>query len=217
MCGNETTGQDPKGKGALRVPSRLAMARAQGAEVIDFDADDPVEVLKELTGGAGVDRAIDAVGVDATAPRKGPAAKHGREQKKQFKREREEIAPKTNPTGRNWHPGDAPSLVFGWAVEALAKAGTLSIIGVYPDAAQTFPIGTAMNKNLTIRMGNCNHRKYIPRLIGLVQSGAADPSKILIQIAPLMNVLDAYKNFDTRQEGWIKVMLDPTDHNGRIM
>ena len=66
-----------------------------------------------------------------------------------------------------------------------------------------------MNKNLTIRMGNCNHRKYLSRLIRLVQSGAADPSKILTHIAPLMNVLDAYKNFDTRQEGWIKVMLDP--------
>jgi len=192
------------------IPSRLAMARAQGAEVIDFDADDPVEALKELTGGAGVDRAIDAVGVDATAPRKGPAAKHESARKRQFTKEREEIAPQINPAGRNWQPGDAPSIVFGWAVEALAKAGTLSIVGVYPDAAQTFPVGTAMNKNLTIRMGNCNHRKYIPRLIELVQSGAADPSKILTHIAPLMNVLDAYKNFDTRQDGWIKVMLAPT-------
>ena len=45
------------------IPSRLAMARAQGAEAIDFSAEDPVEVLKELTGGSGVDRAIDAVGV----------------------------------------------------------------------------------------------------------------------------------------------------------
>jgi threonine dehydrogenase-like Zn-dependent dehydrogenase len=192
------------------IPSRLAMARAQGAEVIDFDADDPVEALKELTGGAGVDRAIDAVGVDATAPQQGPAAKQVSELKKEFKRELEEIAPQINPAGRNWQPGDAPSMVFGWAVEALAKAGTLSIVGVYPDAAQTFPIGTAMNKNLTIRMGNCNHRAYIPRLIGLVQSGAADPSKILTHTAPLMNVLEAYKNFDTRQEGWIKVMLEPT-------
>jgi len=192
------------------IPSRLAMARAQGAEVIDFDAEDPVEALKELTGGAGVDRAIDAVGVDATAPRKGPAAKHESARKWQFTKEREEIAPQINPAGRNWQPGDAPSIVFGWAVEALAKAGTLSIVGVYPDAAQTFPVGKAMNKNLTIRMGNCNHRKYIPRLIELVQSGAADPSKILTHIAPLMNVLDAYKNFDTRQDGWIKVMLAPT-------
>jgi len=192
------------------IPSRLAMARAQGAEAIDFNADNPVEALKELTGGIGIDRAIDAVGVDATAPRKGPAGKRGSEQKKQFKQESEEIAPHTNPAGRNWQPGDAPSRVLSWAVEALAKAGTLSIVGVYPDAAQTFPIGTAMNKNLTIRMGNCNHRKYIPQLIQRVESGSIDPSKILTHIAPLTNVLDAYKHFDTREEGWIKVMLEPS-------
>ncbi|MGH7181507.1 MAG: zinc-dependent alcohol dehydrogenase [Nitrospiraceae bacterium] len=192
------------------IPSRLAMAQAQGAEVIDFDVDDPVEALKELTGGIGVDRAIDAVGVDATAPRKGSATKQGSERKKRFKQELEEIAPDINPLGRNWQPGDAPSRVLSWAVEALAKAGTLSIVGVYPEAAQTFPVGTAMNKNLTIRMGNCNHRKYIPRLMELVQTGAVDPSKILTHVAPLMNALDAYKSFDTREEGWIKVMLEPT-------
>ena len=85
---------------------------------------------------------------------------------------------------------------FSWAVEPLAKAGTLSIVGVYPDAAQTFPVGTAMIKNLTIRMGNCHHRKYIPRLIELVQSGADDPSKILTHIAPLMNLLPDGKHDD---------------------
>ena len=61
-------------------------------------------------------------------------------------------------------------------MEALAKAGTLSIIGVYPPTVRRFPIGQAMNKNLTIKMGNCNHRKYIPRLIELVRAGAVDPS-----------------------------------------
>jgi len=172
------------------IPSRLQMARDQGAEVIDFSADDPVERLQELTGGIGVDRAIDAVGVDATAPHKGPAAKQAKKQKKEFKREVEEIAPKTKPTGGNWEPGDAPSIVFTWAVEALAKAGTLSIVGVYGDASRTFPIGVAMNKNLTVKMGNCHHRKYIPPLVNLVRSGAVDPSEILTQVGPLTNALD---------------------------
>ena len=67
-----------------------------------------------------------------------------------------------------------------------------------------------MNKNVTIRMGNCNHRKYIPRLVELVQGRAVDPSKILTHSAPLMSALDAYRHFDKRQEGWIKVMLDPS-------
>lgn len=51
------------------------------------------------------------------------------------------MAPDANPQGDNWHPGDAPSQVLLWAVQALAKAGTLGIIGVYPPAAQAFPIG----------------------------------------------------------------------------
>ena len=57
------------------------------------------------------------------------------------------------------------------AVTALAKAGTLAIIGVYPEAARFFPIGLAMNKNLALNMGNCHHRKYIPRLIDLYTQG----------------------------------------------
>lgn len=138
------------------VPSRLQMARAQGAEVIDYNRDDPTQVLKDLTGGIGVDRAVDAVGVDANAPSSGPAKTSAAE----YKGEQKEVAPKTNPQGGNWEPGSAPSIVPDWAVQALAKAGTLSIIGVYPPTVKHFPIGQAMNKNLRVHMGNCNHRAY---------------------------------------------------------
>jgi len=99
---------------------------------------------------------------------------------------------------------------LSWAVQALAKAGTLAIIGVYPQTARTFPIGEAMNKNLTMTMGNCNHRKYIPRLIELVRTQTIDPERILTQREPLVSAIDAYKAFDQRQPGWIKVMLDPS-------
>jgi len=191
------------------IPSRLDMARAQGAEVIDFQAEDPVQVILRLTGGIGVDRLIDAVGVDATQPHEGPAAQQAQKQAPQFKQEVEQIAEKANPRGDNWHPGDAPSLALSWAVETLAKAGTLGIIGVYPETARTFPIGMAMNKNLTIKMGNCHHRRYIPMLIDLVRRGTLDPAKILTQAEPLTSAIDAYKAFDTRQPGWIKVELQP--------
>jgi threonine dehydrogenase-like Zn-dependent dehydrogenase len=191
------------------VPSRLEMARWQGAEAIDFNADDPVEALRELTGGIGVDRAIDAVGVDANRPTKGPAAKEAKALKSEFEEELSEVAPKTHPEGDNWHPGDAPSQVLIWAVRGLAKAGTLSVIGVYPQSARWFPIGQAMNKNLTVKMGNCPHRRYLPKLLDLVRSGAVDPAKILTHKQPLGSVIDAYKAFDQRQPGWIKVELEP--------
>lgn len=191
------------------IASRLEMARAQGAEVIDFNAEDPVEVIQSLTGGIGVDRAIDAVGVDANRPHSGPAAEQAEQKAQQFQQELQKIAPETNPQGSNWHPGDAPSQVLTWAVKALAKAGTLSIIGVYPQTHQFFPIGMAMNKNLTIQMGNCNHRKYIPTLVDMVESGQVDPEQILTQVEPMTSVIDAYKAFDTRQPGWVKVELVP--------
>ncbi len=191
------------------IPSRLEMARAQGAEVIDFNAEDPIEVIKSLTGGIGVDRAMDVVGVDATRPHSGPAAQQAQQQAQEFQRELQQIAPETNPQGGNWHPGDAPSQVLTWAVQALAKAGTLSIIGVYPPKHRFFPIGMAMNKNLTVKMGNCDHRRYIPMLVDMVESGAVDPLKILTQLGPLTSAIDAYKAFDQRQSGWIKVELVP--------
>jgi threonine dehydrogenase-like Zn-dependent dehydrogenase len=190
-------------------PSRLEMARSQGAEVINFDEEHPVETIKRLTGDIGADRAIDAVGVDAEHAHSGPAAKEGKKQAAEFEKEQKEIAPKQNPDGPLWQPGDAPSQVLAWAVDALAKAGTLSIIGVYPQTAKTFPIGNAMNKNLTVQMGNCHHRKYIPRLLPIVQSGTFDPSRILTQEEPLSSVIEAYERFDQREEGWIKVMLAP--------
>lgn len=191
------------------IASRLEMAKELGAEVIDFNAEDPVETIQSLTGGIGVDRAIDAVGVDSSQPHQGPAAKQAQQQAKEFQQEVEQIAPETNPSNGNWNPGDGPSQALTWAVQGLAKAGTLSIIGVYPPTHRFFPLGMAMNKNLTINMGNCNHRKYIPTLVDLVETGAVDPEKILTQREPLTSVIEAYKAFDKRQPGWIKVELDP--------
>jgi threonine dehydrogenase-like Zn-dependent dehydrogenase len=121
------------------VTSRLQQARRPGAEVIDFDREDPVETLKRLTGGLGPDRVIDAVGIDAES------AGSGHDQR--FSKEVEEIAPEQPPEGSRFRrPGDAPSQALRWEVEAIAKAGTLAIVGVYPPNAEHFPIGAAMDK-----------------------------------------------------------------------
>jgi threonine dehydrogenase-like Zn-dependent dehydrogenase len=191
------------------VESRLDMACNQGAEAIDFNREDPVAVILRMTGGIGTDRAIDAVGVDAVAPKKGPAAAQARKEKKQHQQEVHEVAPRTHPRGDLWVPGDAPSQVVSWAVQALAKAGTLSIIGVYPDSDRFFPLGLAAGKNLTVNMGNCNHRATIPMLVDLVRSWTVDPAEILTQTAPLASAIEAYKAFDRREAGWVKVKLEP--------
>jgi threonine dehydrogenase-like Zn-dependent dehydrogenase len=154
-----------------------------------------VEVIRRLTSGIGVDRAIDAVGVEAETS----DTSSNKRQRKAFQKEVEQIAPKQKSDGDNWKPAEAPSQALQWAVDALCKAGTLSIIGVYPPTSERFPIGIAMNKNLTIKMGNCNHRRYIPRLIELVSTGIVDPLRILTNIEPLTSAIEAYKQFDLRK------------------
>jgi threonine dehydrogenase-like Zn-dependent dehydrogenase len=160
-----------------RLPDRLEAARAKGAEIVNFEEEDPVDAIRALTGGIGVDRVIDAVGVDAAAPGE--------------------------------KPGESATQVLDQAIAAMAKAGTLAIIGVYPPNVHSFPIGQAMMRNVTINMGNCNHRRYLPRLVDLVAAGTIDPATVLTRNAPLMSAIDAYRQFDRQADGWLKVSLTP--------
>ena len=181
---------------------RLDHARSLGAETVDFSSEDPVETLRRLTGGTGPDRVIDAVGVDAESPGSGRDDDGAHEV--------EEVAPETPGSGSGFNqPGDRPTQAIRWAVDAVAKAGTVSIIGVYPPDAETFPIGAAMNKNLALNMGNCNHRRYIPDLVALVRDGTVKPSEVITQVDDLTGAIDAYEHFDDRERGWHKVALDP--------
>jgi threonine dehydrogenase-like Zn-dependent dehydrogenase len=66
-----------------------------------------------------------------------------------------------------------------------------------------------MNKNLTIKMGNCHHRHYIPELIDIVQSGRLSLHENVTRHDPLTDAIEAYETFDRRESGWIKVALDP--------
>ncbi|MDL4915435.1 MAG: zinc-dependent alcohol dehydrogenase [Enterobacterales bacterium endosymbiont of Blomia tropicalis] len=201
--------------GAARViaidchADRLAMARRQGAFTINFEHEDPVATVKKLTGGTGVDCVIDAVGVDSQHAHHGPASDEAEKKADKFQQEVKQVAPETHPHDGNWIPGDAPTQALEWAIASVKKAGRLSIIGVYPPAAEMFPIGLAMNKNLTMKMGNCNHHTIIPHLLELTRSGVIDPVDVLTKVEPMSNVVDAYKAFDKREPGWIKTELEP--------
>lgn len=202
-------------QGATRVfavdqhGDRLEHARRLGAETVDFSAEDPVETLRRLTGGSGPDRVIDAVGIDAESPGDG--------RDEDFEEEVDAVAPAKPARDSAFNqPGDAPSQAIRWAVDAVAKAGTVSIVGVYPPDAEAFPIGIAMNKNLSLNMGNCNHRRYIPELMELVRSGVVKPSEALTQLGDLAGAVDAYEHFDAREAGWHKVALDPATDRDRV-
>lgn len=115
-----------------QIPSRLEQARHLGAETVDFSAEDPVQTLKRLTGGTGPDRIIDAVGIDAEAP--------GEDRSDEFAEEVREIAPDQPDAGSRFRrPGDAPSQALRWEIDAIAKAGTLGLIGVYPPGGRALP------------------------------------------------------------------------------
>src|SRR4051794_20664144 len=197
-------------KGAGRIiavdqhADRLAMARRAGAETIDFSAEDPIDAIRELTGGTGPDRAIDAVGIDAEHAHSDRTGTSDDE----FGAEVDEVAPEHGSDG-HFTPGGAPSMALRWAVRSLAKAGTLGIVGVYPPQAHAFPIGEAMNKNLTIKAGNCNHRRYVPKLVDLVRSGTVDPQNVITQLEGVRTAVEAYEAFDDRRPGWLKVELEP--------
>jgi len=181
------------------VDYRLDLARSHGAEAINFRTENPVEVLRKLTAGSGADRVIDAVGVDATS-----AGEAGGDET-EFKSQTTAIAPEVSKAAKKWWIGGAPTQVLDWAVASVAKAGTVSIIGVYPPTLKSFPVGEAMNKNLTIQAGNCNHRKYLPRMIELVRSGVMRPEQFFTQRKPLSSSIEAYHHFDQHEEGWLKV------------
>jgi threonine dehydrogenase-like Zn-dependent dehydrogenase len=123
-----------------KYPSRLEMAKAQGALTINFDEEDPVEAIQRLTGGIGVDRVVEAVGVDAEAP-----------SQEQSGQELAQVAPEQNPEGENWNPGGAPSQSLNWATQAVAKAGTIGIIGVFPPQQTSAPIGAVQQRKETGR------------------------------------------------------------------
>lgn len=181
------------------VPDRLEAARRQGAEVVDFGDEDPVDLIKEMTRGIGPDRVIDAVGVDAE---RRPGADD-----EEFEQAIEQLVPERAPGSRQWQPGSGPTQALQWAVEVVAKAGTICLIGVYPPTVEQFPIGEAFMKNLTVTMGNCNHRKYIPRLVELTRAGVVDPSAPVTQMEELVDAVEAYEQFDSRRPGWLKVAL----------
>ena len=192
------------------IASRLDDARRLGGEAVDFNSEDVVSVLQDLTQGAGPDKVIDAVGVESERPKTGPGAQQGEQQAEQFASEIAQNAPQTGVQGEQWKPGDAPSQAAQWYVQGIAKAGTVGVVGVYPPTHSSFPIGQAMNKNLDIRMGNCPHRRWIPELIDLVASGLVDPSRVLTQVEGTTDAISAYERFDLREPGWTKVALDPT-------
>jgi threonine dehydrogenase-like Zn-dependent dehydrogenase len=187
------------------IPSRLEIARGQGAEAINFDECNPVHALVELTGGIGPDRVIDAVGIRARGPHRDEERLLAEDELARIERQRSQVAPGQEALSSqddHW-----PVQVLEWAVASIAKAGTLAIVGVYPPHFESLPLGKAFQKNLTLKMGVCPHRRYIGKLMQLVAAGAVDLSQIVPRPHTHRSPAEAYDAFARREEGWLQVEL----------
>jgi len=172
-----------------RVEARLRMAeRWAGAETIDLrESGDPVAALKDLTRGRGPDVCIDAVGLEASGSAFQTLA------------------------GRKLKLVAGSAIALSWAIHAVRKDGTVSIVGVYGPPANLVPIGVAMNKGLTLRMGQASVKRYMPHLLEHVRGGRLDPRGLITHRLPLEHAPRAYDLFDRKEDGCVKCVLMPQE------
>ncbi|MCZ9350990.1 hypothetical protein NGM36_14455 [Streptomyces mutabilis] len=88
-----------------------------------------------------------------------------------------------------------------------AEASTIGTVGVCPPQVQHYPFGEAFMKNLTLKVGNCNHRRYVPDLVSMAAAGRLDPTPLITRWVGTEDALDAYRTLDRRGSGWTKVAL----------
>ena len=172
-----------------RLPERLGMAEAAGAITINFDEESVVERLNELTGGKGPEKCIDAVGMEAHATSTADAFYDRVKQMGMMENDRPHVLREMMYVCR---PG-----------------GVLSIPGVYGGLVDKIPFGMAMNKGLTIRMGQTHVNRWTDDLLRLIEEGKIDPSFVITHTAQLADGPGMYRTFENKQDDCIKVVLKP--------
>jgi threonine dehydrogenase-like Zn-dependent dehydrogenase len=173
-----------------RFPERLALARdVCKAEVINYEeTDDLVELLKQMTGGRGPDVCIDAVGLEA----------HGRDLLSKSDKMKQTLRLEM----------DRPTAVRQ-TVQAAAKGGRVSIIGVYGGLIDKFPLGAFFAKGLKMAAGQCDVQQFMPELLARVLNGDFDTTSLISHRLTLDDAPDAYRKFCNKEDGCTKVVMRP--------
>ncbi|MEH2289188.1 zinc-dependent alcohol dehydrogenase [Nostoc sp.] len=171
-----------------RVPERLQMAKAGGAEILNYEEVEVGEALKEMTGGRGPDSVMDAVGMEA----------HGLGLEGFYDKAKQAVRLET----------DRPN-VLRQAIVACRKGGTVSVPGVYTGFVDKIPMGAFVNKGLTMKTGQTHVHRYLRPLLDHVQKGDIDPSFIITHRLPLEQAPHGYQIFNDKQDNCIKIVLKP--------
>jgi threonine dehydrogenase-like Zn-dependent dehydrogenase len=165
---------------------RMAKERAGAAETINYEKVSVREALLEMTGGRGPDKCIDAVGMEA----------HGHPAVYAYDRAKQALMLET----------DRP-IALREAILNCRNGGIVSVIGVYGGFIDKFPMGSVMNRSLTIRSGQCHVQRYMKPLLKRVQNGEIDPSFVITHRMPLSEAPRGYDMFLNKEDNCEKVVL----------
>lgn len=172
-----------------RVPERLMMAaRNSKVETINYEQQDVVSTLNDMTGGRGPDACIEAVGMEA----------HGTGLDALYDKVEQTLRLET---------GRATALRY--AMLACRKGGTLSLAGAFGGFVDKIPIGAVMNKGLQLRTGQTHVHRYLRPLLKRIQNGEIDPSFIVTHRMGLEEAPHGYRIFRDKQDDCVKVVLKP--------
>ncbi|MFF5719175.1 zinc-dependent alcohol dehydrogenase [Streptomyces buecherae] len=181
------------------VPERLARARARGVHTLDLTTygKDLGDEVRRLTDGRGTDAVIDAVGMEAhgTAPIKAAQQLVGRLPSKIGQR----------VMGR---AGMDSMAAFNLAVDVVRRGGTISLSGVYGGAMDPVPMMTLFDKQIQLRMGQANVRRWVPDILPLLdETDVLGVDDFATHRLPLEQAPDAYRTFQAKEDGMIKTLL----------
>ncbi|RBP13866.1 threonine dehydrogenase-like Zn-dependent dehydrogenase [Roseiarcus fermentans] len=173
-----------------RLPERLDMAEAGGAIPINFETESVIDRLNDLTGGEGPHKCIDATGLESHVSAAQPDTL--------IDRMKQMIGLET----------DRPH-VLREMIYVCRPAGVLSIPGVYAGIDDGIPMGMLMNKGLTVRTGQTHVARWSDDLLRRIEDGQIDPSFVITHKARLEDGPDMYRVFRDKQDGCVKVFLQP--------
>jgi threonine dehydrogenase-like Zn-dependent dehydrogenase len=177
--------------GIDRFPERLAMATsgAKADDVINYEETNTFDALMEMTGGRGPDACIDAVGLEAHG---GHGVVYAYDRAKQM------LMSET----------DRP-IALREAIMACRNGGTVSVIGVYGGLIDKFPMGSFMNRSLTMRTGQCHVQRYWQPLLDRIQNGEIDPSFVITHRMRLDDAPNGFDIFNNKQDDCVKIVMKP--------
>jgi threonine dehydrogenase-like Zn-dependent dehydrogenase len=183
------------------VPERLERSRAHGVDVLDVDEqEDVAEALRELTGGRGPDSVIDAVGMEAHGA---PGAKLAQTIAGMLP---DALAQKLFEQAGV----DRLSVLYS-AIESCRRGGTISLSGVYGGAADPLPMLQIFDKQLNLRMGQANVKRWIDDILPLL-TGDGDPLGVdgfATHHLPIDDAPRAYEIFQKKEDNAFKILLKP--------